>query len=173
MKKLVAVLIVVVGIFSCASLNLYSIQQADESYTLSYKPALGGARTSITFNGVQYLKAKENKSAEKELRNPDYQGIPTVGLIIICLNDGSIEGANPKNSLFILHDRTGKEIHRANGSDEIPDYDVSSYNGNVSTLWTAYDSIALDDTSIVFPLTLRVIRFGNETVDITIYRKPI
>jgi hypothetical protein len=36
---------------------------------------------------------------------------------------------------------------------------------------TAYDVIAVNDTSAVFSLTLRVVRFGDETVDITISKK--
>jgi hypothetical protein len=170
MKKIFYCLVVfsALQIVSCASLDIYSIQQADEAYVLSYKPALGSARTSISFEGSEYLKAQEKIRAVKELRKPDYAGIPAVGIIVIKLNDGNIDGANPQNSLYILIDNTGKEIYRANGKDKIPDPDVSSYGGRVSTRWSAVDSFPVNDSSIEFPLALRVVRLGDEIVDITI-----
>jgi hypothetical protein len=152
----------------CASLNPYSISQNDKAYVLSYKPALGGARTSIRFEGADYLKSREDQRAAKELREPNYAMIPAVGIIFIRINDGTLNGANPKNSLYILSDNTGKEIYRSYGKDIIPSYDVSAYNGQASALWSAIDSFTVDDSAIEFPLTLRIVRFGSETVDITI-----
>jgi hypothetical protein len=166
MKKYVqyaGMLFVIFGLFGCVSIN-----QADKNYALSYKPALGSARTSVSFEGAEYLKAREDQKAEKELRKPDYSGIPAVGIIHIRINDGFLEGANPKNSTYILMDNTGREIYRSRGKDKIPDYEVSSFGGNASTLWSSYDSFTVDDSAVEFPLTLRVVRFGNETVDITI-----
>jgi hypothetical protein len=147
---------------------LGGIAQHDTTYTITNKEASDVWWTSANFNGIEYLKAQEDQRAEKELRAPSYAGFPAVGYMTIKLQDISLEGANPKNSLYILVDNTGREIYRANGQNTIPDYTVSQSSYSTSTIWTAIDIIRLDDTAAEFPLTLRVVRLGREPVDITI-----
>ena len=150
----------------CASL-LGGTPQSDKSYRLSYTPAIQN-RATISFDGREYLKAQEDKRAAKELRAPNYAGLPGLAVVVVSLADGNIDGANPKNSAYILQDNTGKELYRANGKSVVPSPDTSAYMGNVSTVWTAYDSFRIDDTDVEFPLKMRIVRFGNETVDIII-----
>jgi hypothetical protein len=167
-KVLLGLSVFTLGFIGCAVLNPNTLQQTDKAYALSYDPLLGGFRTSARFEGTEYLKEREDQMAAKELRAPNYAGIPAVGIITVRINDGFLEGANPKNALYILVDNSGKEIYRANGQNRIPSYDVSSYNGQTSTVWSAFDSFPVEDITAEFPLTLRVVRIEGETVDIKI-----
>lgn len=148
-----------------------TVPQTDKGYKITYSSSMGSVRTSVAFSGYEELKVSEDKRAKAELRSPNYSHIPAVGLILISLVSGDIDDANPKNSLYILRDATGRELYRGNGANVVPEYDVSVYSGKASTTWSAMDSLAVDDTSVVFPLTLRVARqlsTWNEVQDATI-----
>jgi hypothetical protein len=148
---------------------LTGMQQSDKGYKITYSSSMGSVRTSAAFSGYVELKASEDKRAKAELRSPDYSAIPTVGYLFIYLKGGDIEDANPAKALYILKDATGRELYRGNGRNEIPDYDGTSViNGTAYSTWSAMDSLRLDDPSVRFPLTLRVVRMLNEVQDITI-----
>ncbi len=176
MKKKIILAVIVTQLIICSLMTSClslagGLIQTDKMYRVTYSPPLQSVRTSIRFDGAEYLRDAEKIKAEKELREPDYSVVPTVGRIFLLLKDGNIDGANPKNSLYILKDNTGREIYRANGKDIIPDYKVSSFNGQVRTIWTAIDFFLIYDDTVEFPLFLRVVRFGDETIDITIAEK--
>ena len=162
MKKIIALSLgtVLISLVGCALAPAY-IPQRDRNYAVTRSPAMG--RVGAAFHGHEHLRELEKERAIRELREPRFTGISTVGRIDIRIVGGSLAETRPSNILFILVDNSGREIVRRRGNERT----IPNHNGS---FWVANESISINDDTIEFPLSLRTIRSGNEIVDITINR---
>ncbi|MDR2660828.1 MAG: hypothetical protein LBC17_02130 [Lactobacillaceae bacterium] len=173
MKKLFIMAVIALAIFtSCASLvaNSTGMTQEDSAYRIIPKTP-GENRALAIFYGPEYLKEKENKRAEIEMREPNYEMIPEYGYISIKIQGWTAETANPEYWLFIVQDGNQNEIYRDYGLPSIPNGHIG-YLGNAhyTSTWSNFHNILLMDEPI-YPLYLRVISPDKTNIDITIIKK--
>jgi hypothetical protein len=153
-------------IVSCTSFmaSIVGLPQRDKGYKISTSTP-GENRAMAAFRGREYLTNEENKRSQTELRDPNYEGLPSIGYVDIMVRGRTIDTGNPKYWYYILTDNNGKELFRENGRDVIPKPETSQYG----TMWEAIDIIRVDDSATEFPLTLRIVnQIQNISIDFTI-----
>jgi hypothetical protein len=153
-KKILVMIIACFSVVSCASV--------DPGYKIVQD--LFETNVVAAYESYEFLKAKEEKKAEAEMREPKYDYIPKFGCITIDIRERNPELANPKNWLFVVKDGNKKTIYVRNGtgSARIP---LTS-----SQMWTSFHIISFSK-EIVFPLYLTVEYSNYRTVNITIIKK--
>jgi hypothetical protein len=172
MKKLLIVAAVAIVAFtSCAGLMAHStgMTQEDPAYRIVPKNAMEN-RAVATIVGTEYLKERENKKAEAEMREPNYKGIPDFGYITIKITAWTADMANPKDWLFIINDANQSEIHRSNGIGSVPKGKINDVGGHYNSSWSNYNIILLKNEP-VYPLYLRVVSPDSTPIDITIKKR--
>ncbi len=107
---------------------------------------------NISFEGENYLREKEKKSAEAELRRPDYSDIPAAGILTIQINAVSYRLARPENCAYIIRTEKGEELARRSGNAELTVLAAISDTER----WFTYDTIVFD-APIDFPLQIRIV----------------
>lgn len=154
------------ALFGCTSMmgSVMGLKQDDKAYKITAATA-GENRAMVSFRGRAYLIEAEDKKANTEMRQPNYEGFPALGYLYIMINGRTIDSGNPKNCLYIIKDNTGQEVYRGNGRDATPNPDTTQYGTN----WEGYDIIPFDDTLVKFPLTIRIVnQISNYVMDFTI-----
>lgn len=158
MKKQIVLLLSFAILTSCMSIGaaLSGIPQRDPGYkieTLHISPKLVPPCWSyVSFEGSASMRAKEEKKATAELRQPDYSSIPAGGLIMIQVNAHTIGLADGEDYTFIVLDATGAEVIREHGDDRTPDYSISGDQ----TTWYGFHAVGLY-REVAFPLRVRIV----------------
>jgi hypothetical protein len=175
MKKniFVALVILVISfsVVSCASIMAHAVgmEQEDTNYKI-IPQNIGENRAVAVFYGVEFLKQREDKRAETEMREPKYIGIPEFGYIQIRIQGWTTGSANPKDWLFIVQDKNKNEIYRDYGSDSRPNGRLNNMGNYYTTTFWSLHNIYLKD-NYDFPLYLRVVTALKESIDIIIEKK--
>jgi hypothetical protein len=158
MKKQIILLVSFILLTSCMSIGAATsgIPQLDPAYkieTLRESPKNTPPCWSyVSFLGAGYLKAKEDKKAATELREPNYETIPPGGLIIVQVNANTIGSADGEDYTFIVLDANGVEVAREHGNDSIPSHKTS----NKKTMWYGVHAVVLTQEN-PFPLRIRIV----------------
>jgi hypothetical protein len=170
-KKIFGLIACCCLITSCATIVAHSsgMSQQDSAYKIVPKNA-GENRAIAVFYGYDFLKAIEDKKAETEMREPNYNSIPKFGYISVSIKGWTADTANPRNWLFIVQDGNRTEIYRDNGSDRRARGSISDLGNYYTTSWSNLHNIYLKEDA-VFPLYLRVVSATNDAIDITIMKK--
>jgi hypothetical protein len=170
MKKL-SIILMSFLICSCASMVAIAsgFKQEDSAYRIVPKTP-GENRAQAIYYSPEFLRAKEEKKAETEMREPNYNRVSQFGYISVRIMGWTADTANPKNWLFIVQDKNKQEIYRERGSNSIPRGNINDLGSYYNTTWTNFHIINLK-SAVEFPLFLRVINFEGKAIDITIEKK--
>lgn len=158
MKKRTVFALLFAVLASCVSIGAATsgIPQLDPGYkieTLRTSPQITPPCWSyVSFLSAAYLRAKEDKKAATELREPNYESIPPGGLIIIQVNGRTINSAHGEDYTFIVLDADGVEVAREHGSDSIPNHIISARK----TIWFGVHAVVLVQ-EVSFPLRIRIV----------------
>jgi hypothetical protein len=172
MKKLLGRIIVLSGVLtlSCASMMAHAVGMTQEDLNYRIVPKNAGENRAVAvFYGPEYLKAKEDKKAEIEMRESNYESIPNFGYILIKITGWTADSANSKDWLFIINDANQNEIYRNYGIGSVPKGKIN-YIGYYNSSWSNYNVILLENEP-VYPLYLRIVTSDKIPVDITIEKK--
>jgi hypothetical protein len=172
MKNIIIITIISAALaFSCASImaSVTGMSQEDKAYKI-VPQNIGENRAVARFYSFEFLKAKEDKRAEIEMREPNYNRIPKSGYISIRIQGATSSASNPKYWLFIVQDKNKNEIHRGHGPDSRPLLNVYNDTKNYYTSYINYHRISVpNDTE--FPLYLRVVNILDKQIDIIIVKR--
>jgi hypothetical protein len=171
MKKFIIITSVVLFFNSCASIiaNTVGMKQEDKAYIIRPEN-LGENRAVAVFYSYDFLKEKEDKRAETNMREPNYKHIPEFGYISIRIQGWSAGTANTKDWLFIVQDKNKNEIYRSYGLNSRPRASANNLGTHYNTTYWNLHNIYLT-SNFEFPLYLRVVTATNEAIDITIIKK--
>jgi hypothetical protein len=171
MKKHLFIVALAILCCSCAGIIAATLGMSQEDSAYRIKPKnVGENRAVAVFYSYNYLKEKEDKNAEIEMRESDYRFIPKNGYISIRIQGWTASSANTKNWLFILQDSNKNEIYRDYGEDSRPRGQINDLGSSYNTTWSNLHTIYLKD-DYIFPLYLRVIDALKTPIDITIMKK--
>jgi hypothetical protein len=170
MKK-ISIILMSFLICSCASMvaTASGFKQEDSAYRIVPKTP-GENRAIAVYYSPEFLRAKEEKRAEIEMREPNYNLIRQFGYISIRITGWTAGTANPKDWLFIVQDKNKQEIYREHGLNSIPSGSINDLGSYYNTTWHNLHIIYLK-SDVEFPLYLRVITFEEKAIDITIEKK--
>ena len=169
MKKRVLIILFVlpaVLLVSCLSIgaSLRGNDQLDPRYTVEYKGRSHYEIADVTYEGLDFLKSKEDQDARLKMAQPNYSKLPQGGAVKCCLYGTTVDNANPKGYSFIITDSSGTEIVRQKGRDETPEHEAGQY-GNT---WKAIEIIFIQNEIKNFPIEMKITRFDGEFVEVII-----
>ncbi|MDR1926616.1 MAG: hypothetical protein LBQ13_02915 [Endomicrobium sp.] len=170
MKKIIIVLLCFASL-SCASLVSHSagFTQEDPAYKIIPKNP-GENQALAIYYSPEFLRAKEDKKAATEMREPRYKGIPEFGYISIRIMAWTRGTAYTTDWLFIVQDGNKNEIYREYGTSSNPHGNINDVGNYYNTTWTNLHNIYLEKNE-EFPLYLRAVTSDNKAIDIVIQKK--
>jgi hypothetical protein len=158
-------------IVSCASIMAHAVGMTQEDKAYKIIPKFPGENRAVAvFYGYEYLQEREDKNAETEMREPNYNHIPKFGYISVRTQGWTASSSNPKNWLFIVQDKNKNEIYRDYGLNSGSNTKINKVGKHYNATWWNLNRIYLED-DVEFPLYLRVVTALDEPVDIIIEKK--
>jgi hypothetical protein len=150
---------------SCA--GMIGFKQEDPAYRIAPKNPFVTQVLAVYYS-PEFLRAREDKKAETELREPNYNRVPEFGYISVRITAPTSDTAN--GWLFIVQDRNKNEVYREYGRNSAANFQSARLNTGayLTSYWNLHNIYF--EKNEEFPLYLRVVSPLNKSFDIVIER---
>ncbi|MFA5313745.1 MAG: hypothetical protein WC375_10610 [Methanomassiliicoccales archaeon] len=135
-------ILLTLALSGCSALQIVGTKYDSDGFPIEIVE--NDSRSCIKYIGYNSLLKEMEKDAQNEMwlaekLEQNKKHIPAGGKIIVTVKAQTIEVANTKYWEYVVQTIDGQEIQREEGTDDIPDYTVGSFD----TTWWNIDTISL------------------------------